>query len=240
MHIPFSFIQVGGECLRVPTATHRSSHLNLLSRPTSTRAIALHHGRRRALRFAHTAPLSRLTTQVSACRGYNLFRMVLTKPLLLVAVRNQVSTLKHNIRQQQAQLNTLENIVRSGPRPYWPEIISDNHNDMQATASSSSTPPSSYAPGTSTSTKVKRRSSHDVLLSLAGPESHIPLPKREPGEENGIREGIPSNYPPNQTSFKRTPSPTRTLSRASSLYLYKATKNSCTRFPSRDTRVISR
>lgn len=171
---------------------------------------------------------------------YNLICMVLTKLLLLVAVRNQVSTLKHNIRHQQAQLNTLENIVRSGPRPYRPEIISDNHNDMQATASSSSTPPSSYAPGASTPTKVKRRSSHDVLLSLAGPESHIPLPKREPGEENGIREGIPSNYPPNQTPFKRTPSPTRTLSRASFLYLYKATKNSCTRFPSRDTRVISR
>jgi hypothetical protein len=171
---------------------------------------------------------------------YNLFRMVLTKLLLLVAVRNQVSTLKHNIRHQQAQLNTLENIVRSGPRPYWPEIISDNHNDMQATASSSSTPPSSYVPGTSTPTKVKRRSSHDVLLNIAGPESHLPLPKREAGEENGIREGIPSNYPPSQTSFKRTPSPTRTLSRASSLYLYKVTKNSCTRFLSRDTRVISR
>jgi len=140
---------------------------------------------------------------------------------LSVAVRNQVSTLKHNIRQQQAQLNTLEGIVRSGPRPYWPEIISDNHSNMQATASSSSTPPSSYVPSTPTPTKVKRRSSHDVLLSLAGPESQLPLPKRELGEENGIREGIPSNYPPNQTSFKRTPSPTRTLSRAFPLfYIY--------------------
>lgn len=131
-----------------------------------------------------------------------------------VAVRNQVSTLKHNIRQQQAQLNTLENIVRSGPRPYRPESLPDNYSNMQATASSSSsTPPSSFVPSTSTPTKMKRRSSHDVLLSLAGPESHLPLPKREPGEENGIREGIPSNYPPNHPSFKRTPSPTRTLSR---------------------------
>jgi hypothetical protein len=132
-----------------------------------------------------------------------------------VAVRNQVSTLKHNIRQQQAQLNTLENIVRSGPRPYGLEATTDNYNNMQATASSSSSlPPSSFVQSTPTPTKVKRRSSHDVLLSLAGPDSSLPLPKREPGEENGIREGIPANYPPNQTAFKRTPSPTRTLSRA--------------------------
>lgn len=187
----------------------------------------------------HTPSLS-LDNPGECISKYNLFCMALTRFSLLVAVRNQVSTLKHNIRQQQAQLNTLENIVRSGPRPYWPETISDIHSNMQATASSSSTPPTSYVPSTSTPTKMKRRSSHDVLLNIAGPESLLPLPKREPGEENGIREGIPSNYPPNQTPFKRTPSPTRTLSRASSLYLYKATKNSCTRFLSRHTRVISR
>ncbi|KDR80838.1 hypothetical protein GALMADRAFT_241310 [Galerina marginata CBS 339.88] len=130
-----------------------------------------------------------------------------------VAVRNQMSTLKHNIRQQQAQLNSLESIVRSGPRPYGPELTDDNYNTMAA-SSSTSPPPSSFVPTTSqTSTKMKRRSSHDVLLSLAGPDSSLPIPKRELGDENGIREGIPSNYPATPTSYKRGPSPTRTLSR---------------------------
>ncbi|KAF8902409.1 hypothetical protein CPB84DRAFT_1707688 [Gymnopilus junonius] len=139
-----------------------------------------------------------------------------------VAVRNQMSTLKHNIRQQQAQLNTLESIVRSGPRPYGPELTmmadrDDNYNPLAASSSSltSSTPPSSFVPnasgsGTTTAIKIKRRSSHDVLLTLAGPDSNLPLPIREAGDENGIREGIPSTSP---TSIKRPPSPTRTLSR---------------------------
>ncbi|PPQ68052.1 hypothetical protein CVT26_007336 [Gymnopilus dilepis] len=139
-----------------------------------------------------------------------------------VAVRNQMSTLKHNIRQQQAQLNTLENIVRSGPRPYGPELTmdrDDNYIPLAGSASTSSMPPSSYNNGASTSgtasaaIKVKRRSSHDVLLSLAGPDSNLPLPVRDRDstlDENGIREGIPSTSP---TSIKRPPSPTRTLSR---------------------------
>ncbi|KAH8833085.1 hypothetical protein DL96DRAFT_1492919 [Flagelloscypha sp. PMI_526] len=37
-----------------------------------------------------------------------------------VAVRNQVSTLKHTIRHQQAQLHNLENKLLVGPRPYNP------------------------------------------------------------------------------------------------------------------------
>ncbi|KAF9472857.1 hypothetical protein BDN70DRAFT_886506 [Pholiota conissans] len=122
-----------------------------------------------------------------------------------VAVRNQMSTLKHNIRQQQAQLNTLENIVRSGPRPYSQELMDDSNYNMAA--SSSSPPPSSYVPSSIQSpAAMKRRSSHDILQSIAGPDSSLPLPRREIiQEENGIREGIPTQSP----SYKRAPSPTK-------------------------------
>ncbi|KAF8159359.1 hypothetical protein B0H34DRAFT_400565 [Crassisporium funariophilum] len=133
-----------------------------------------------------------------------------------VAVRNHMSTLKHNIRQQQAQLSTLENIVRSGPRPYGPEVTEDM---MAASSSTSSSPPSAFAPAVPTPTKMKRRSSHDVLLSLAGPDSNLPLPKPKPielVEENGIQEGVPMTFSVTSTSpvsYKRMSSPTRTLSR---------------------------
>ncbi|KAF9560124.1 hypothetical protein CPC08DRAFT_708323 [Agrocybe pediades] len=60
----------------------------------------------------------------------------------------------------------------------------------------------------STTTPMKRRSSHDVLSNLAGPDSSLPLPIRDPEEDNSIREGIPS---PSQ--YKRPSSPSRTLSR---------------------------
>src|SRR6188768_239149 len=120
-----------------------------------------------------------------------------------------MSTLKHTIRQQQAQLNSLENIVRSGPRPYAPELSDDytypNHM-ASGSISVASTPPSSYAAPSATSTKMKRRSSHDVLLSLAGPDSNLPIPKQR---EEEIKEGVPIQSP------KRAYSPTRTLSRTS-------------------------
>ena len=125
-----------------------------------------------------------------------------------------MSTLKHNIRHQQAQLNNLESVVRNSPRPYVPELVED-YNTM-ASSSTPSSPPSSFAPNGPTTTKMKRRSSHDVLLNIAGPDSSLPLPKREPGDENGIQEGVPMTFgvssasPP---SYKRVSSPTRTLSR---------------------------
>ncbi|KAI0091600.1 hypothetical protein BDY19DRAFT_931298 [Irpex rosettiformis] len=76
-----------------------------------------------------------------------------------------MSTLKHNIRHQQAQLQSLENTIRSGPRPFPPGIpvasvgharalAEDNDNSLQA--SSSTLPPvspnkrSSFAPGNTT------------------------------------------------------------------------------------------
>lgn len=135
---------------------------------------------------------------------------------LQVAVRNHMSTLKHNIRHQQAQLNNLENVVRNSPRPYVPELIEDHH-PMASSSTSSSTPPSSFVPNVPTTTKMKRRSSHDVLLTIAGPDSSLPLPKRDPADENGIQEGVPVTFGVSSASpsslYRRVSSPTRTLSR---------------------------
>ena len=126
----------------------------------------------------------------------------------LVAVRNQVSTLKHTIRHQQAQLHNLENVLR-GPRKLQ-ELPQD---DM------ASPPPSSYVPVDATPTKVKRRSSYDILQGIAGPDSSLPLPKKDGLEENGIQEGVPANFGTSPASpipsYKRVSSPTRTLSRMS-------------------------
>ena len=124
-----------------------------------------------------------------------------------------MSTLKHNIRHQQAQLNNLENVVRNSPRQYVPELIEDH---PMASSSTSSTPPISFVPNVPTTTKMKRRSSHDVLLNIAGPDSSLPLPKREPADENGIQEGVPMTFgvsSANPSLYKRVSSPTRTLSR---------------------------
>ncbi|KAJ7504232.1 hypothetical protein B0H11DRAFT_1981302 [Mycena galericulata] len=128
-----------------------------------------------------------------------------------VAVRNQVSTLKHTIRHQQAQLQTLENMLLRGPRPYPPELSSP---DPANSIPSPSSPPSAMANG---STKLSRRSSYDVLHNLA-PESNLPLPRREresaPLED--FQEGVPMNFSgsPSSPAYKRNAgSPTRTLSR---------------------------
>lgn len=121
-----------------------------------------------------------------------------------------MSTLKHTIRHQQAQLHSLENQILRGPRP----LPTDFSDDM--TSPTSTSPPSSYTPATSTSAKVKRRSSYDILHGIAGPDSSLPLPKRDGLEENGIPEGIPMTFgvsPASPTTYKRASSPTRTLSR---------------------------
>ncbi|KAI0761781.1 hypothetical protein BD413DRAFT_234975 [Trametes elegans] len=120
-----------------------------------------------------------------------------------VVIRNQMSTLKHTIRHQQAQLAALEKEVLRGPRPYPPGIF--NSPPMSPAELDATNPPSSFTP------RMARRSSYDALQGLAGPESSLPLPRRDSkhafGEENGIREGIPSG------SSHRSSSPTRTLSR---------------------------
>ncbi|PPQ64358.1 hypothetical protein CVT24_008427 [Panaeolus cyanescens] len=157
-----------------------------------------------------------------------------------VAVRNQMSTLKHNIRQQQAQLNTLETIVRSAPRPLaytasgspamsatdladdamFASTSSNTGDGGKGASSSSNAPPSSFNATNGLSTKMKRRSSHDVLLSLAGPDSNLPIPKRELTSVSAedltstspkIQEGVP--YPSSPPGHKRASSPFRSFSR---------------------------
>jgi hypothetical protein len=122
-----------------------------------------------------------------------------------------MSTLKHSIRHQQAQLHNLENLLQLAPRM-----------PMSLNFSSSPPPsplpdPSDHAP-TTPNGKVRRRSSFDILHSLAGPDSNLPLPRREPGSlsQDGIREGVPMDFGvgPTSQSYKRQSSPTRTLSRA--------------------------
>ncbi|KAL7280616.1 LOW QUALITY PROTEIN: hypothetical protein ACG7TL_005553 [Trametes sanguinea] len=133
--------------------------------------------------------------------------MAASAPAYTVAIRNQMSTLKHNIRHQQAQLAALEKEVLKGPRPLPPGIF--NSPPMSPAELDSASPPSSFTP------RIARRSSYDALQGLAGPESSLPLPRRDGerklsfGEENGIREGIPMP----SGSGNRSSSPTRTLSR---------------------------
>ncbi|KAL0953914.1 hypothetical protein HGRIS_005080 [Hohenbuehelia grisea] len=155
-----------------------------------------------------------------------------------VALRTQMSTIKHSIRQQQAHLQSLETQLLRGPRPLPPEI------DLLASPPGPA-PPSSYSPisgptsagstsSATTSTTMKRRSSFDVLQGIAGPDSGLPLPSTRNGVngangvngvggpggalagEDGIREGVPMSFgvgAASPTAYKRVPSPTRTLSR---------------------------
>ncbi|KAI0923633.1 hypothetical protein AcW1_006531 [Taiwanofungus camphoratus] len=123
------------------------------------------------------------------------------------AIRTQMSTLKHSIRHQQAQLQTLESTILRGPRPLPPGLLNSpplSPTDLDLNSSPGHS--SSFTP------RLQQRNSFEVLQGLAGPESSLPLPRRDErrssfGEENGIREGIPT------ASGKRAPSPTRTLSR---------------------------
>ncbi|KAJ6581681.1 hypothetical protein B0H19DRAFT_515910 [Mycena capillaripes] len=121
-----------------------------------------------------------------------------------VAVRNQVSTLKHTIRHQQAQLQSLENMLLRGPRPYPPEI-------SDPTMQPSTSPPNGSP------IKTNRRSSYEVLKGIA-PDSGLPLPRRDPSAPlEDFREGIPMTFGNGGTvsppGYKRGGSPTRTLSR---------------------------
>ncbi|KAH9849828.1 hypothetical protein C2E23DRAFT_339248 [Lenzites betulinus] len=116
-----------------------------------------------------------------------------------VAIRNQLSTLKHNIRHQQAQYNALEKEVLRGPRPLPPGIF--NSPPMSPAELDTMPHTQTYTP------RIARRSSYDALQGLAGPDSSLPLPRRD--NENSIREGIPTS----SGSGHRPSSPMRTLSR---------------------------
>lgn len=134
-----------------------------------------------------------------------------------------MSTLKHSIRQQQAQLHSLESIIIRGPGPLPPGFMaSSNHvSHPSDDVLDISSPPSSYN-ANFTTPKMKRRSSFDVLQGLAGRDSSLPLPRREsvtPGfKAEGIPEGIPMDFGSlsnTRDPVKRISSPTRTLSRTS-------------------------
>lgn len=135
-----------------------------------------------------------------------------------------MSTLKHTIRQQQAQLHSLENIILRGPRPHSSGFMaSPNHvSHPSDDVLDISAPPSSYN-GNVTTPKMRRRSSFDVLQGMAGRDSNLPLPRRESAMASFKTEGIPEGIPMGFGSFsntrepvKRISSPTRTLSRMSS------------------------
>jgi len=113
-----------------------------------------------------------------------------------------MSTLKHEIRQKQAQFNSLETLLLRGPRPLPP---SPTHTDMSL-------------PQTPNPVKLQRRTSWDALSSYTsnGPDSHIPLPTNgRPGRQDDIREGVPLDFgvSPASLSTKRANSPTRSMSR---------------------------
>ncbi|KAH8108321.1 hypothetical protein DFH11DRAFT_1634401 [Phellopilus nigrolimitatus] len=126
-----------------------------------------------------------------------------------------MSSLKHTIRHQQAQLHNLENILRSS-RP-----MSGNPNKVASYSPPSSftdLPPSplpSSSNGTAQTPKMQRRtSSFEILQGLAGPESLLPLPKKDGGPlrpEGILREGVPTEFM--SSANGRSSSPTRTLSR---------------------------
>ena len=158
-----------------------------------------------------------------------------------------MSTLKHSIRQQQAQLHSLENIVLRGPRPLPPGFMTSSNHSHHASSDDVldiSHPPVSFNHNFSTP-KMQRRSSFDVLQGLAGPDSSIPLPKRETislilKSADGIREGIPMEFGGSSVHkdlIKRMSSPTRTLSRVSSLL---PTILSCSDIVSRNTSGLCR
>ncbi|GJJ11307.1 hypothetical protein Clacol_005539 [Clathrus columnatus] len=128
-----------------------------------------------------------------------------------VVLRNQMSTLKHEIRQKQAQFNALETLLLRGPRPLPP----------------SPPPPTEAHTSHISSSKISRRSSWEQLSTMTGPESHIPLPLpnhnlngRSMKQEDVIKEGVPLEFgvsslsaSSSSTSMRRAESPTRSMSR---------------------------
>lgn len=146
-----------------------------------------------------------------------------------------MSNLRHTIRQQTAQLHNLESIVLRGPRPLPPGMIisppsspteSSFHSHRNSDPSQPHSPPNMAS---STTSNMSKRNSREHLYGLAGPESSLPLPRRDPSRQrngsgsglddgmDGIKEGIPYMF--NSSAHLHTPkrqsSPTRSLSRTS-------------------------
>ena len=145
-----------------------------------------------------------------------------------------MSNLRHSIRQQTAQLHNLESIVLRGPRPLPPGMISSppsspTESSFLSHRNSDSSQPHPPPNMTSSMSNVNKRNSREHLYGLAGPESSLPLPRRDPSRQrngsggglddgmDGIKEGIPYMF--NSSAHLHTPkrqsSPTRSLSRTS-------------------------
>jgi hypothetical protein len=159
-----------------------------------------------------------------------------------------MSTLKHSIRHQQAQLQNLENLLQLAPR--IPMSLNNTSSNSSPPPSPLPADPSDIAAAatanaaTTPNGKIRRRSSFDILHSLAGPDSNLPLPRREHGSlsQDGIREGVPMDFgagAPSQ-SYKRQSSPTRTLSRACQSFRFLHCVASLTGVASRHTRFLCR
>ncbi|KAF7798725.1 hypothetical protein EIP86_009950 [Pleurotus ostreatoroseus] len=127
-----------------------------------------------------------------------------------------MSTLKHNIRQQQAQLHNLENALLRGPRPLPPGIFNSPAFTLEeleyspydsSTLYTPSATSGASSPSPSTAVKSLRRTSFEALQNLAGSDSNLPLPRRDhrsasfgdDGSVGEIREGIPLSSPRNTT-----------------------------------------
>ncbi|THH07317.1 hypothetical protein EW145_g3458 [Phellinidium pouzarii] len=137
-----------------------------------------------------------------------------------VSIRNHMSTLKHTIRHQQAQLHTLESVLQRSSLPtLGSNKITANSPSSSSRDFASSPLPSSYIGLGHTSRAQRRNSSFEVLQGLAGPESFLPLPKKDVGpiRSDDIQEGVPADFAASLTSSenhsRRSSSPTRTLSR---------------------------
>ena len=149
----------------------------------------------------------------------------LTRSTSLVAVRNHISSLKHSIRQQQAQLQNYENVILRGPRPY-PSGVMSNHSpatsttdltSRESTSTSESTAPTSVSqhgpPATPPPPKIRKQ----LSFESSNGDSIMPLPRRESVKEGSIREGVAMDFGVAPASslghHKRVSSPTRTYSR---------------------------
>jgi hypothetical protein len=145
-----------------------------------------------------------------------------------VAIRAQISAIKHSMRQQHAQVSKLENELLQGPRPIPGGPLEPTPSLSASTSSNPSHNRSgsggSMNGGVSRPPVLNRRSSRDVLEELAGPDSSLPLPMSNmrfaasaSSLHSGIQEGVPMEFNKNSSTTslpsKRTPSPTRTLSR---------------------------
>ena len=153
-------------------------------------------------------------------------RCPLSTTFSAVSVRNHISVLKHSIRHQQAQLQSLEHAVQqraswSSPSPF----IDVGLGLSVASPLSAISDLPSYASSPPTFKMARRIPSYEVLQGMAGPESLLPLPLKDGQAGAGsnssagagsavgvIKEGVPTTL--GAEIRTRSNSPTRSLSSA--------------------------